>query len=111
LIDQDKVAMELGVNLDQEDKEAVASRKEAETNKASLVQALASKLTVLLDLQHASQVNVKVLSERQDEMKLSLGFDVGAAFADASKQLQKWDDMSSDKYWRVIIEKHKQAGR
>lgn len=48
LVDQDKVARELGVNTDKDDVAAVASRKEADTMKAALVDAYSAASGAIL---------------------------------------------------------------
>jgi hypothetical protein len=49
LVDQDKVARELGVNTDKDDVAAVASRKEADTMKAALIDAYSAASSAILD--------------------------------------------------------------
>jgi hypothetical protein len=49
LVDQDKVARELGVNTDKDDVAALASRKEADTMKAALVDAYSAASSAILD--------------------------------------------------------------
>ena len=48
-MDQDKVAKELGVNTDKDDVAAVASRKEADTMKAALIDAYSAASSAILD--------------------------------------------------------------
>ena len=49
LVDQDKVARELGVNTDKDDVLAVASRKDADTKKAALIDAYSAASSALLE--------------------------------------------------------------
>ena len=56
LVKQDDLAREFGVNIDKDDKVAVATRKEQEGTKAALITALAAKAGALLTIVSATEL-------------------------------------------------------
>lgn len=166
LVDQDKVARELGVNTDKDDVAAVASRKEADTMKAALIDAYSAASSAILDRVKllsleiegkegvptatvevvgdtsasasdptAGEVPSSTSAETVTTPLVSLsssaptpvesGVDAKATpaavsdliekrtqaltkeFDAACKQLQRWDDLNSDKHWLLCINRMK----
>lgn len=96
LIDMSELAMEFGVNVDKEDKVAMKRRKDLDTKKASLIDALVSSASALLSLK-----KVDVANSASHEAQLQA----------AVKELQRWDDINADKHWQFLLERNKADGK
>ena len=166
LVDQDKVARELGVNTDKDDLTAVASRKEADTMKAALIDAYSAASSAILDrikllsseiegkgecpttsvpvgipVQDPSKGSGETSSSTNTEAVAALPVPSSSAssppfsllpepgtvakvtprmtdlvekrtqaqkeFDAECKQLQRWDDLNSDKHWLLCINRLK----
>ena len=98
IIDQKSVAMELGIKEDKEDKIAVASRKDADTKKAALIEALAAKALAQYD-----KIRIENIDDNSNPIVIEFGLTM--------KELAKWDDINNEKHWLLLVSKWKLQGR
>ncbi len=89
LINQTEVASELGLLADKDDESIVSTRKECESKKSAIIDALFAKANIYLVKEH-----------NNIDLNNSL-------FISACKQLSRWEELSNDKNWLLFVYKHK----
>jgi hypothetical protein len=87
-LDTTAMATALGTNVDSDDAAAVAARKEVDTQKSGLEEALSCKAAALLE--HAAG---------------------DAAFEDVLKELARWTSLSGEKLWKLQVARHRARGK
>jgi hypothetical protein len=95
-IDTAALAMEFGVNVDKDDKVALARRKDFDLKKCALVDALVATALALLSLKKLDQENSAALNEQLQT---------------TVKELQRWDDINTDRHWQLNMDKNKAEGK
>ena len=109
MIDEKELALNFGVNLDKEDKKASAARKDFEVSKSTLVAAFVSKANALVEISNHLDLQVSINLENlkaehptlieKDKVKELLNFTI--------KEIQKWDDLTNDKFWQLNFNRYK----
>ena len=109
MIDEKELALNFGVNLDKEDKKASAARKDFEVIKSTLVAALVSKANALIEISNHLDLPVSTNLENfkaehptlaeKDKVKELLNLTI--------KEIQKWDDLTNDKFWQLNFDRYK----
>jgi len=92
-LDTTSMATALGTNVDSDDTAAVAARKEVDTQKSGLEEALSCKAAALLE--HAAG-------------DTAAG---DAAFEDVLKELARWTSLSGEKLWKLQVARHRARGK
>jgi hypothetical protein len=90
----------LGVNLNKDDADAVVARKIIDDQKSGIIEACSAKAKALLDI-----VGLKEAGADADADA------AGAKFDAAEKELALWDDLGSDKHWKLKVSKHKRSNQ
>ena len=99
MIDHIAVATELGVKEDKENPVSVTSRKDAETKKAALIDALSTKALVLID-------KIRLKEAKAEDVDV-----IVSEFETTMKELLKWDDINNEKHWQLCVNKWKYKSR
>lgn len=121
LIDSTAVAAALGVNADKDDAAEAAKRKDAETKKAAIIECYSADSATLLELLaliEKSDIGEAFSDSYRTVLASSGCDDVVAAASDIKNRLdisikgvEKWDNLSADKHWKLCVGKHKAHGR
>ena len=132
LINQLEIAAVLGMNTDKDNAAEAASRKDVETKKAALIEALAAQASAQLDI---CELVKSLLPIKQDVNETSESVAVGElavpsgssdseselyAYSEARAEqeleefltaLKRWDDINADKNWLLWVRKQRAQGR
>jgi hypothetical protein len=87
-LDTTAMATALGTNVDSDDTAAVAARKEVDTQKSGLEEALSCKATALLE--HAAG---------------------DTALEEVLRELARWTSLSGEKLWKLQVARHRARGK
>jgi tripeptidyl-peptidase-2 len=102
-VDQSALAQALGVNVNKEDKAAVAERKKKDSDKSALAEAFAGKAMALLALLRLASVTQTESAQDSAAAETNEAGGLSTSLEDSLAQLRKWDNITADKHWKLWV--------